>query len=355
MAASTKTSWQASIALLILAVPTAVAAPAPPAAPDYSSHDAWAAWPGREGRALDAPPGQSPLADPPVDVFFIHPTTLLLGGIANASADAGASESKRVDEAVLRFQASVFNGCCRIYAPRYRQASLKAITTNSPEAHTADELAYGDVARAFDAFLAANGGRPFILASHSQGSIHALRLLQERIIGTPLQQRLVAAYLVGLALPRDIARLGIALCDSPQATGCVLGWNSVRTGHDDRRRRDDAVIWWEGRYQPVAGRPLACVNPLDWRVDGGAPPSLNAGALYGEGRDNPLPALVPALTGARCEQGLLGVDVPWAQRRHFSDLLTVTGVYHDFDYSLFYANIRENARVRSDAWLRARR
>jgi hypothetical protein len=58
---------------------------------------------------------------------------------------------------------------------------------------------------------------------------------------------------------------------------------------------------------------------------------------------------VIGLTGASCEDGLLGVRVPPAQRRHFADLLTLTGVYHDFDYGLFYMNIRANAidRARS--------
>ena len=53
--------------------------------------------------------------------------------------------------------------------------------------------------------------RPFILAGHSQGALHALRLLRERVAAKPaLRRRLVAAYLVGapiysvdLALPAE--------------------------------------------------------------------------------------------------------------------------------------------------------
>ena len=68
--------------------------------------------------------------------------------------------------------------------------------TTRPRA--AFELAYSDVLRAFDYYLAhENHGRPFILASHSQGSLHALRLIQERLAGKPLQKQLVAAYLIG--------------------------------------------------------------------------------------------------------------------------------------------------------------
>jgi hypothetical protein len=40
------------------------------------------------------------------------------------------------------------------------------------------------------------------------------------------------------------------------------------------------------------------------------------------------------------------------ERRHFSDVLTLAGIYHDFDYGLFYVNIRENAARRMAAWRR---
>jgi hypothetical protein len=36
-------------------------------------------------------------------------------------------------------------------------------------------------------------------------------------------------------------------------------------------------------------------------------------------------------------------------RRHFRDILTLTGVYPDFDHPLFYKNMRNNV----SAWIRA--
>ena len=189
--------------------------------------------------------------------------------------------------------------------------------------------------------------RTLLLAA---GPIHALRLLQQRIMGQPPQRRLVAAYLIGLALPQEIARLGMPVCQKDRATGCVISWNSVSQGHQDKRRHDTAVIWWQGSYQPIAGRPLVCVNPLDWRIDSSAPASANKGALYSAGRDQPLPPLVPELTGASCENGLLGIEIPPQEQKHFHDALSMFGVYHDFDYGLYYANIRENAALRVQAW-----
>ena len=330
--------------------PTSAAATNPPAAPDYATPETWAAYPGTASRADDVPPGLSTTAATTTPVFFVHPTTYLAPITANADFAPGGAVQAGVDDAVMRFQASVFNGCCVIFAPRYRQASLHAITSNTPEGYAADELAYSDVQRAFDRFLQVNPTGPFILASHSQGSIHALRLLQQRIMGTPLQRRLVVAYLIGLALPQEIAGLGMPVCQDAHATGCVISWNSVRRGHEDRRRKETSVIWWQSGYQPISGRPLVCVNPLDWRADSSAPPSANAGALYSDGRDKPLPPLVPELTGAWCENGLLGIEIPAQEQKHFHDILSAFGIYHDFDYGLFYANIRENALLRVRAW-----
>ena len=285
----------AALAALWLAPIPQSSAAAGPAAPDYPPPAAWAAWPGSASRAEDRPAGVSSGSDLGVDVFFIHPTTYLAAGADNAAFDAGGEVGARVDEAVLRFQAS--------------------------------------------------GGRAFIIASHSQGCIHALRLLQQQVIGTPLQQRPVAAYLIGVSLPKQIEQRGLPVCHEASQNACVLTWNSARSGHVDHRRLDDSVIWWDGRYQAIGGRPVVCVNPLQWHSDVSADAADNLGALYSAGREQPL----PALTGATCEHCLLGVSIPLAQRRRFSDLLTLIGTYHDLDYNLFYINLRANAieRVRA--------
>lgn len=339
-----------SVAATLLSLPTLAVAGDPPA-PDYTQMSSWAAYPGRAAHSDDTPVGVTEKLKTGVDVFFVHPTTYLMPRMANAEFDADGGVRSRIDDIVMRLQASAFNGCCGIYAPRYRQASIRAITAHSKEAYAITDLAYSDVSRAFDAFLATTKNRPFIVASHSQGSIHAMRLLQQRIAGTPLQQRMVAAYVVGAALPQDIAKRGIPICNSPTATGCVLTWNSVDSGHEDARRLNDSVIWFEGSYQPINGRPIVCVNPLDWRAGSSAPATKNLGAIHREGSNDTLSAPIPKLTAASCKNGLLGVDIAQDERKHFRDPLTLFGSYHDFDYSLFYMNIRANAIDRCKAWL----
>ncbi len=344
-------------ALILLGLLTTAAAAdlqAPPA-PDYAQPGAWAAWPGRPSAADTEVPGLPDAGLPEAekaDVFFIHPTTYLAGPAPNARFDEPGSTSTQIDRGVLRFQASVFNACCRIYAPHYRQAHLHAFFGNDEAASAqAFEVAYSDVLRAFDYYLAnENRGRPFIIASHSQGSLHAMRLLQERIAGQPLQRQLVAAYAIGYPIPFDIERTGLPVCRSPTQTGCLIDWNTVKDGATNRARETTRLIWSAGTYQRAAGRPMFCVNPLNWTLGGTATADLNLGSLPAvrPGADLEAPAI--ALTGASCSGGDLAIDIPFARRRGFSDALTLMGSYHIYDYNLFYTNIRVNARDRIRAW-----
>lgn len=300
-------------------------------APNYARSDAW----------LSRPPA----AKHGVAVFFIHPTSYLLPVVGNAGYDHKGLVA-RLNEGSMRLQAAVFAGCCDIWAPEYRQSSLKAIVTNSARAYAVDSVAYGDIERAFRTFVSNLHGRPFILAAHSQGSIHGLRLLQQQIIGTPLQHRLIVAYLPGLALPREIAARGLPVCRAATSTGCAVSWNTVRAGYDDKRRREDAVIWWDGHYQPISGRPLVCVNPVNWQI-GRRAVSPGAISVYATWRGGPPSAPVAALDSVACEpDGLLGIAVKRQFGARFTDILSRGGIYHDFDYSLFFTSIAGNAELR---------
>ncbi len=345
-----------ALLLLKLGCPAAAAEEvAPPPAPDYSQPAAWAAWPHRPSDADAVAPGLADAALPEqekADVFFIHPTTYLSGSAENARFDEAGSPGTRLSRGVLRFQASVFNACCHIYAPRYRQANLRAFfSRDEAQSEAAFELAYADVQRAFDYYLAhENHGRPFIIASHSQGSLHAMRLLQERIAGKPAQQLLVAAYVIGHEVPLEIEASGIPVCRSATQTGCLIDWNTEKEGSDDSRRRHSGLIWLAGRYQPMGERASVCVNPLTWTLGGAASAELNLGALPGVRPESPLEPPQPGLTGARCDGGALRIDIPLARRHGFADALTLMGSYHVFDYNVFYSNIRVNARARIRAF-----
>jgi len=262
-----------------------------------------------------------------------------------ARFDEPGSASRIVD-LTMRNQASVFNGACRIFAPRYRQASAIAFTAG-PETRAFD-LAYSDVRRAFDHYLAQeNGGRPFILAGHSQGSMHILRLLQERLLGTAALSRLVAAYAVGAAVPSAIEQQGLPIGRDAAQTGCILSWNCL-----GRWSCQFApwIAWSAGHYQPCDERDRICTNPLSWNEGGSSPARANRGGLPGGPIDEPLRAPVPSLTGTRCRNGTLIVRLAQMQQKGFRDAATCLGNYHIYDYNLFYVNIRENVDLRVQAF-----
>ena len=146
----------------------------------------------------------------------------------------------------MRDQASIFNGCCNVYAPRYRQATLFSFQDLKGDGGRALDLAYQDIKSAFEYFLEAfNQDKPFIIAGHSQGSFHVDRLLREEIAGTLLEKMLVAAYPVGFSIDGSN---GIPVCESAEQTNCQVSWNA---------NTSDAGI--------VLGQPGdICVNPISW-------------------------------------------------------------------------------------------
>ena len=335
---------------------TPFAATKAPPAPDYAKADSWLALSGRPGQERSTTPGVTPTdeAQAPADVFFIAPTTYKGNDVWNAPYDAPFARTP-LNPPVLLEQASVFNGCCRIYAPHYRQASLAGL--KNPAAF---DLAYADIAAAFRYYIAHyNHGRPFILASHSQGTGHSIRLLQAEILGTPIKDRMIAAYLIGGYIPDSFAELGLPVCDAPLQTGCLISWNTSQTGRSGARMIvDNKHYWWRGKAINGPAKAV-CVNPLTWRREGAAPASANQGAMpfpQPPFRDGPttLAALVPHLTGAACHDQLLDVDIPWGAPSGFHDKLSfLFGSYHLGDYGIFYANLRSNAHDRVGAWVAA--
>jgi hypothetical protein len=317
--------------------------PRPPA-PDYGQPSAWAARPDVDDPSDARPAGAAPAPEPaPVKVFFVHPTTFMSASGWNQPLD-DADANWIVDERVMRHQASVFNSCCGVYAPRYRQANFYAFLDADGDGDKALDLAYADVSNAFHAFLDEIGpGTPFILAGHSQGSAHATRLLREQIAGTSLERRLVAAYLVGFSVTEDQLG-GVPVCTSAAATGCVVAWNTVEGNGP-------------GLFPEMA---LICVNPLTWRQDGApAGRALNLGAIgfesWGptdaERRDPSLArdmTVEPAAADARCVNANLRVED--LHSSSFPARMPGNSL-HMYDYSLFHMNIRANAEARTAAYL----
>lgn len=325
-------------------------------APDYADPKNWASLPEIEDLADLVPSGiEVRQGVAPVDVFFIHPTGYLHGADWNSPMDPNSNTEENT-KWMLANQASAFNSCCNVYAPRYREASIFAYFSGYGE--LADQslgFAYEDVERAFTHFIETRSeDRPFLIAAHSQGSHHAIVLLDEKISGTELRDRMVAAYVLGGNITQQqVADLpDIAPCQGPDDLNCVIHWATYGEGGTVDRR------WIEGT--------MLCTNPLNWEYDGPrAESDGHLGAVKGSGKFTlkffgedkakgiefkPLEAPVAGLTWAECKDGALFVADQSGGM--FDSIAGMPGKnYHGLDYPLFHMDIRENALHRSGVFL----
>jgi hypothetical protein len=307
-----------------------------PDAPDYSLEKNWAALPFRKDSADAVPLAEwkDVQAEAQVDIFYIHPTTYTgKPGEKKWNADLADSYlNQYTDRYPIRYQASVFNGSGKVYAPRYRQAHLNCFyTERTKDAQKALELAYEDVKAAFQYYLDHyNNGRPFIIASHSQGTFHAKQLIRDFIDGKPLQHQFVVGYLVGLTVPADLYT-SIKSCNNPEETGCFCSWRTIKEGFKPKKL-----------HFPDSN--IVVTNPVTWRQD--QPSSTNEQQLGGVLRD--FETLYPGLVHATVYKDLLWVNKP----RFPGSFLLTTKNYHIADYNFFYADIRQNAQDRVKAYFR---
>jgi len=308
--------------------------PCPPA-PNYAQMDNWSALPTKKDPSDDCPRGlKNNQASAPADVFFIHPTTYTEKPKTEFLWNQDlrdASLNKVVDQSPIRYQASAFNAAGKIYAPRYRQAHYSVfLTPHKEDKKAALDTAYYDVEQAFLYYMAHwNQGRPIIIASHSQGTIHAARIIKEHILGTPLQQQLVATYLVGMPVPYD-SLPGLPACTNDSVTGCFLSWSSYERG-------------FVPPYYPLALERAVCVNPISWELNENyVPKTQQAGAVL-----RPFSNTLPKICDAQVHGGILWITKPkFPGSRFYSD-----PNYHIGDINLFYLDVRKNAEKRVNAFM----
>jgi hypothetical protein len=325
----------------------------PPPALDYANPASWAAFAGKGVGATPAPGAVVAGKDQKVDVFYVHPTTLRSTDRWNGDP-ADATLNAWTDGSATARQASIFDGCCRLFAPRYRQASTLALMKMDGEGGKAFDLAYGDVERAFDEYIAhENHGRPFILVGHSQGGSHVARLVQRRIDGKPLQAKMVAAYAIGFNLAEGdfpLTYKTVPICRKPDQLHCLVQWNSVLPSADLDVIAKASERRFVALHGDVAGKTTLCVNPLTFDADKPtADATQSLGAVPGTPDASPMRSLEKGKVAARCDRGFLVVTPdPSLELQPLPG-----GSLHYHDLGLFYADVRANAALRAKAALTA--
>ncbi len=301
--------------------------------PDYSQLKYWAAHPDKKDPS-DSIPADIKFEYNPnqvVDVFFLYPTSYLDPKMPTGWS-ASLNDVKTniyTDYSSILYQASVFNEVGRIYAPRYRQAHIASYTpgnaVDTANALAAFELAYQDVKKSFDYYMEhCNNGRPIIIASHSQGSTHAIRLLKEYFDNKPLAKKLVAAYVVGMAIDPSIYS-NLQACETPGATGCICAWRTFLEGYEPPFVQKE-------KFKSIV------TNPLTWNnTNTSTSRYANDGSvLYDFNK------IKTHVAGAINHDGVLWTKKP----RFLGNFLFNSKNYHIADYNFYYMSIRRNVSVR---------
>ena len=301
--------------------------------PDYRQLDYWAAHPWKQDPSDSVPAGliSSP-KDSIADVFFLHPTTFTKKRDRenlNALIDDDYINAK-TDYSTILYQASVFNAQCRIFAPRYRQAHIyNFFKKDKEEAAKAFDLAYEDIRKAFLFYLENwNNKRPIIIASHSQGSLLAERLLKEFFENKALSGQLVAAYIIGWPVPKEYFS-SLKICEDSLQTGCICSWRTLRNN-------------FIPPYLKKENGNSYVTNPLNWTTGSTyASRQMNRGSVLTN-----FNKVYRHTTDARISNGFLYVrkpKFPWS-------FLFFTRNYHIADINLYYINLRDNIKARIAAF-----
>ena len=302
--------------------------------PDYSQLNYWASHPEKVDPADSVPkPLMGNGLEKVADVFFLHPTTLTDDDkIKEINARIDDTElNKKTDLLPILYQASVFNERSRIFAPRYRQAHIGMyFEKDSAKKYAAFNLAYEDIKNAFIYYLEHyNQGRPIIIASHSQGTTHSIRLLKEFFDGKPLAKQLVCGYLIGMGVKKSQYE-NIPVCNDSLQTGCFVSWRTYRKDFEDSiiNRRDTSI---------------AVVNPISWTTGKElVGRDIQKGAvLYNFDK------IIEHTQGAQAEGNALWVSHP----KFPGSFLYTKKNYHAGDINLFYLDIRENVSRRIGAFM----
>ena len=298
--------------------------------PNYSNPKFWAVKPDKYPDALKKIIGENKNKN--CDVFFIYPTAFLDRKDLRWNADLS---DKLLNESILKgsikYKASAFARAGNIYVPFYRQSHYKVFVSPYNKYYkNSIEIAYSDVREAFKYYLENfNNGKPIIIASHSQGSLHAKRLIQEFFDNKPLQDKLVGAYLIGTSIKENEFK-NIKSMNYSFETGGFVSWNSYKYGKFPKKYDS----WFKGGVTS---------NPITWNNEEEGIIYHHKGLLYEDKK------IYSQSVSVKVIDGLLWTTLPKVPKRF---LMSFIKNYHFADINLFWKDIEENSILRVKNWLK---
>ncbi|MDR0953585.1 MAG: DUF3089 domain-containing protein [Elusimicrobiota bacterium] len=266
------------------------------------------------------------------DIFYIYPTVFI-----GAPGELMPLGQKRFLPAIQRNMLKTTGICStlgNIYAPFYRQAALSTIKLTLEEKRKVLQTSVLDVVEAFEHFLKYhNNGRPFALIGHSQGSRMLRKLMKLKFNNAALQSKLIAAYLIGVPLPKsDIIKYPwLKPAQNASEAGVIITYNTQAEGIENSP-------FLEGV------KDIICTSPLNWSLEN-APKSLNKGAVFFD-ENAKEKTTVNNFTGAYVDKKTGALITPDVDIDRYSSRIFMRGVFHQYDYEFFYRNLQENFKTR---------
>lgn len=266
------------------------------------------------------------------------------------------NEPMRKGVALYTFNnASPFLKTTNCFIPFYSQSHLRNFVEKTQAEMEEFEKGrqFQDACAALDYYFEnLNGGRPFILAGHSQGSLLLKIILSDYMKLHPeYYSRMVAAYVVGYSVTKEDLKKNPhwKFAAGSGDVGVVISWNTE--GPANKNAKNLVVL--DGAIS---------INPMNWKRDETPAPAsenlgsfakISSGLMYSPDEKftkenllypSPIEAQLDTERGVVvCRAG----DIKLMPT--FAAAFGPEG-YHADDYAYFFGNICENIKLRTQNW-----
>jgi hypothetical protein len=280
-----------------------------------------------------APAPARDATDSSYNCFYVYPT--VVGGSA---LNAPLQVQPVIRQTAIE-QASQFSRVCSVWAPVYRQATLRGLLASLRPGSPVATTAYDSLLAGWRQFLALDDGKPIIVIGHSQGAALLIELLQREVDPDPaVRSLLVSAILLGGNVQVPTGRLvggtfrHLPLCTAPGQAGCVIAYSSFAgtpPANSYFGIPGTGVSLLSGQ-SGGAGQQVACVNPA--AIGGGTGSLQPYFARVNAAGTTARWVTYPRLYAAACKTA---GDVTWLQVSDVAGPSDRRPVVHDPDSAAF--------------------
>lgn len=291
--------------------------------------------------------------DSSFNCFYVYPT-VVGGSELNAPLEVQPVIRRTAIE-----QASQFSRACQVWAPIYRQATLRGLPPSMRPGSQVMKIAYDSILPAWREFLSRDDGKPIIVIGHSQGAAILIKLLQQEVDPDPaVRSLLVSAVLLGgnVQVPAGRTVGGtfqhLPLCTVPGQAGCVIAYSSFSSTPPP-----DSFFGIPGRgvsrlsgQAGGVGQQVACVNPA--AIGGGTAPLQPYVAHVNAAGTTASWLTYPQLYTAECKTSgnttwlqVTDVPSPSDHRPVVSDKRSAAFGLHEYDVNLALGNLVQDILV----------